>query len=100
MRRADSPLGESLNKDTSFPVFTDLKAGSPLSGLKEVGDGLVVDLEVRGTHHEGSVLVGFMLDVLEYFLHGAGNNAALRVRLEVLKTLHSESLARARLTVG
>jgi len=100
MRRADRPLRQSLYKDSSLAVFTDLKACSPLSGLKEIGDGLVVDLEVRGTHHEGSVLVGFVLDVLEYFLHGTGNNATLRVRLEVFEALHSESLARARLTVG
>ena len=41
-----------------------------------------------------------MLNMLEYLLHGTGNDASLGVRLEVLKALHCEGLSCSRLTIG
>ena len=83
LRRPHNPLAEPLHVHPLVPVLADheLRGGV---GLDEVGDDLVVDLEVRRAHQEPRAGVAAVLDVVEDLLRRAGDDPAVAVAREAL----------------
>mmetsp|Transcript_94599 Transcript_94599/g.291649 ORF Transcript_94599/g.291649 Transcript_94599/m.291649 type:complete len:229 (+) Transcript_94599:567-1253(+) len=73
------PLGEALDEDTTPPVLPDHEV-IPVR-LEQVGDHLVVDLEVGGPHEEMRLRPSALPDVPEDLLHGARDDAARIARI-------------------
>ena len=97
MRGPDCPLWETLYKDSSLLVLSDLKAWS--LSLEKITDILIIDLEITSSNHEGALDIGSILNVSEDLLHSPRDYTSLRIILMILKTFHSVSLSRSSLTI-
>jgi hypothetical protein len=96
-RSTHRPLGEVLNEYAPLAVLSDVQLR--MIGTEEVADGFVVDLEIRCPHHERSLWITLGLDVREYCMQGAWNDADIGWARIERKPVHRVGLTRTGLSV-
>ena len=96
--RPNSPFRKSFYKDSFLLVLSDLQT-CPVH-LQQVRNNLVIDLQIRRSHHEGGVLILLHLDIPKDFFHTSRNYSPLRISRVVLKAFHGVSLTSTSLTIS
>ena len=97
-RWPNRPLTEAFHKQPSSLILPDLERGSLM--FQQIGNYIVVDLEIASSDHEGTFRVTLVLNEPKYLFHCTWYYSSLRISPTVTKSFHCMRFAGSSLSVS